>query len=437
MRVRDTDYMPEIEAANSLRPSLTATLMLLVVSAFLVWAVVWAAFAEVAEVTRGAGRIIPASEVQVVQSLEGGILTELLVDEGDKVAQGQLLLRLDDVAQAAEARSTTAQIKALEAQRARLVAEISGGELRFPADVARDYPEFVANERALFDSRRADLARAITIVEDQIRQTRAREEETRARLRALDSNIPLFREELEIEERLVARNAGRAIDVNRIRQRLNEAVGERSSAASILERLAAERAEQEQRIEELRSQFATEAQGELNEIDVRVAALEEGLNPLADRVRRTELRSPVNGIVQRIAVKTPGGVVQAAMRLVEIVPIEDDLVVRARIQPQDVAFLHPGQDVRVKITAYDHLIFGSLDGALERISADTVVDENGNSFFEVDVRTRGSLVDNDGQPLPIIPGMIAEVDVITGNRTILDYMLKPILRVRSRALTER
>lgn len=437
MRVRDTDYMPEIEAANSLRPSLTATLMLLVVGAFLVWAVVWAAFAEVAEVTRGAGRVIPASEVQVVQSLEGGILTELLVDEGDKVTQGQLLLRLDDVAQAAEARSTTAQIKALEAQRARLVAEISGGDLRFPADLARDYPEFVANERALFDSRRADLARAITIVEDQIRQTRAREEETRARARALDSNIPLFREELAIEERLVARNAGRAIDVNRIRQRLNEAVGERSSAASILERLAAERAEQEQRIEELRSQFATEAQGALNEIDVQVAALEEGLNPLADRVRRTELRSPVNGIVQRIAVKTPGGVVQAAMRLVEIVPIEDDLVVRARIQPQDVAFLHPGQDVRVKITAYDHLIFGSLDGALERISADTVVDENGNSFFEVDVRTRGSLVDNDGQPLPIIPGMIAEVDVITGNRTILDYMLKPILRVRSRALTER
>lgn len=434
---RDLDHILDRALAET-KPALAANLLLLTIISFIIWAVFWAGTTELDEVTRGSGQVIPSTEVQVVQSLEGGLLSNLLVQEGDQVEAGQVLARIDDVAFSAEQRGSAAQIYGLDAAIARLIAEANDTELTFPQAIRLERPDFVAAEQALYDERRGKIEKSLEIIDDQVRQNEFQISETRAKINQLITNNRLVAEELNITASLVTQGVVAEVEKIRLEQKLNQTSGELRQTREAIQRLEAELNANKSRREELRATFRSSAREQLNERQVERASLTERQVSMDDRVRRTELRAPVAGEVKSIALKSEGGVVRAATDLIEIVPREDDLKIAARIRPADIAFLHPGQDVRVKITAYDFTIFGSLPARLERIGADTVIGDDNERYYEIVVRTDRNFLDGrkPGEQLPIRPGMVAEVEILTGKRTVLEYLLKPLTRLRERALTE-
>ena len=261
--------------------------------------------------------------------------------------------------------------------------------------------------------------------------------EVKAKIARLSDSRALLRQELAITQEMVKQRAVPKLEEIRLNREINDLSGQMSEARQKQNGLEAELSAARKEREDQDAKFRSQALGELSKVETDIAQLQENLTAIGDRVFRTELRSPVRGIVNKVSLKTIGGVVEPAMRLVEIVPLDDTLKVIARVSPQDIAFLHPGQDVNVKVTAYDSQKYGSLQGKLVRLGANSVSDRDGNVFFEIEVRTDKNHLGSDEHRLPITPGMVAEVEVITGKRTILEYLVKPVLRARDRALTER
>jgi len=434
---RDLPHIIDKALAET-RPAFAANLLLITIVAFIVWAAIWAAFTNIDEVTRGTGQVIPSSEVQVVQSLEGGILSAMLVKDGDQVEAGQVLARIDDVAFAAEQRGSQAEIYGLEAAIARLKAEATGADLVFPEEIRRERPDFVEAERALYNQRLQRMTSSLDILKDEVRQTEFQIKETEAKISQLGTNTALVRQELNITAGLVSEGVVAEVEKIKLQQKLNETSGVLRQSREVLQRLQAELSASKLRQDELLSTFRAAAREELNSRQVERAALSERQVLADDRVRRTELRAPVAGEIKSVAMRTEGAIVRPATDLIEIVPREDDLKIKAQIRPADVAFLHPGQPVRVKITAFDYTIYGSLDGTLERIGADTVIGPDDERYYEIEARTDRNYLEgrHHGEKLPIRPGMVAEVEVLTGKRTILQYLLKPLTRIREKALTE-
>jgi adhesin transport system membrane fusion protein len=436
-RWTDADFASEVTAARMQGPSWVAILLLFSITLFFVAAITWAWWAEIDEVTRGQGTVIPSSQVQVIQNLEGGILKKILVREGEMVEAGQILLRIDDTGFAASLGEQSAARYSLMGQMARLTAESEGSALEFPPELMAEARQLAVNERSLFNARRADLKSQLGILRKQVDQRRQELIELRGRLKQNRSSLVLLEEELQMTEPLVRNGVVPKINLLRLRREVNDLEG--LIKGTILALPGAKSAVQEatRRIEERYLNSRSEALRELNAIKAEFAQVEQSILAARDRVLRTDLRSPVRGIVKQLNISTIGGVVTPGMNLMEIVPLDDTLLVEARILPADVAFLKPGQAATVKLTAYDFSIYGGLTARLERISADTIVDERGESYYQIIVRTDKSELVHQGKILPIIPGMVASIDILTGRKTILDYLLKPILKARNRALTER
>lgn len=436
-KTRDTDFMSELEAATRLRPAAPATFMLFAVAGFVTFMIVWAGFAQVEVMTRGQGQVVPSQDIQVVQSLEGGVLTELLVSEGQTVDKGQVLLRISDVQFSSEERGAEARSRSLRAKKARLEAEAAGEGLVLPADILEESPQIAANEKALYDSRQKELKNAHEILDERIRKARADLAEVSAEINRLYQSRKLLQEELAITKELVKKRAVPKLEEMRLDREISDLTGQLHGQAERKKSLDAELEVARKEKQSQNDKFRSQALGELNKVEADIAALEESLKSIGDRVDRAELRAPVDGTVNRIAIKTVGGVVEPAQRLVEIVPLDDELKIIAQIRPDEIAFIHPGQSAKVKITAYDAQKYGMLDGTLVRIGASSTVDREGNPSFEIEVRTEKNYLGSAEHPLPITPGMVAQVQVITGKRTILDYLLKPVLRARESAFTER
>lgn len=433
----DIDFMPELQAATQLRPSLASNLFLLTILGLVVWLIVWMANAEVDERTRGTGQVVPTSDVQYIQSLEGGILNEILVEEGDRVERGQVLARIEDIRATSEEADLQARLASLRAKKARLKAEASGEKLEIPSDIVKQYPVIAENARNLYQSRQSELKNSLAIVKDEMEAAKHRLSETRARINQLVESRKLLDDELEITRRLAASGAVPEIEKIKLEREYSSTVGELNAQVQARKALESQLEALEKKLEERRGSYRSTALGEMNDVETRISSIEKQLVSKGDVISRTELKSPVTGIIQRIAIKTEGGVVEPAQRLMEIVPLEDELKIRARIQPQDIAFLHPGQEVKVTITAYDPQRYGWLMGRLVRISPDTVEDSEGNVFFEVEVKTDKNYLGEPDDKLKITPGMVADVEVITGQRTILSYLLKPVFRMRHMAFTEK
>lgn len=436
-RREDGAFLRAAQAAAVHRPRPFASLLLLTIVAFLVVFVAWAALARLDEVTRGDGRVVPSRQVQVVQHQEGGIVTELSVREGDLVEAGQVLLRLDNVTASSDFRENRARARAIEASLARLEAEIDGGEPAFSPDVQAEDPRAAANELALFRTRRDGLASELAILEDQRTQRSQQIDELRAQERQLERSLGLAQEELRITRPLVERQIVARVDLLRLQRQVADLEGGLEQARLAIPRAESALSEAVRRIDERTYVFRAEAQRERNALAGELTALRESLDAGQDRVRRSDVRSPVRGTVKQVMIHTLGGVIQPGMNLIEIVPADDNLLVEAQVRPGDIAFLRPGLPATVKITAYDFAMYGGLDGQVETISADTIEDEQGERFFKVLVRTDGSQLSNADGPLPIIPGMTVQVDVLTGEKSVLDYLLMPILRARDHALRER
>nr|VFJ51679.1 MAG: membrane fusion protein, adhesin transport system [Candidatus Kentron sp. DK] len=434
----DIEFMGELKAAVKRKPRFSANLLFFTIIGFVLWAIWWAYQAPLDEVTMGHGKVIPSSQVQKIQNLEGGILSELRVREGEIVRKGQILLVIDDTQFKSKVGEERVQKETLLAMIARLAAEATGGETSFPDELTANEPVLVANETALFHARRAELESNIKVLGHQKEQKSQELKELHTRVEQLRKNLALARRELKITRSVLAENAISEIDLIRVQREVTGIESDLLSARQTIPRIQSAVSELEEQIKERQSAFIAKAQTELRETEAKLRSLAETMTASADRLTRTEVTSPVTGVVKRILVHTVGGVIKPGMDLMEIVPQDDTLLVEANIKPADVAFLHPGQSAKVKITAYDYAVYGSLDASLEHISADTIMDEQSReNYYLIHVRTQQNFLTHEGRRLPIIPGMIAEVDILTGKRTVLEYLLKPILRARQKAMRER
>ncbi len=442
MKKRDEDaedlqFMEELEAAVRLKPSATSNLMLVSIGALVVIMIGWMAFSNIDEMTHGEGQVVPTSEIQIVQSLEGGVLKELMVSEGEVVKKDQILAKISDVASASEERGTAAKQESLLVKKVRLEAEANGKKFEIPPDLAAKVPDIAKNEEQLYESRQRELENAKSILADRISKAEAELSEIAAKIARLSESKKLTQQELSITQKMVEQRAVPQLDAIRLSRELNEISGQINEASEERQGLQSELAAAQKESQDTENKFRSQALGELNETQTQLSQLNESLTAIGDRVDRSELRSPVDGVVNKIMLKTIGGVVEPAMKLVEIVPLDDKLKITARVPPSDIAFLHPGQPVKVKISAYDPQRYGSLDGKLVRIGANSVTDREGKVFFEIEVHTDKNHLGTEEKPLPITPGMVAQTEIITGKRSILEYLMKPVLRAKDRALTER
>ncbi|MCW7539853.1 HlyD family type I secretion periplasmic adaptor subunit [Aquabacterium sp. A7-Y] len=428
----------EFEADEVMDRRRTQRAQRLVRTAVLVTAlfVVWAALARVDEMTRGEGKVIPSRQLQVLQSLDGGVVAEILVREGQQVEPNQLLLRIDETRAVSGVNESQSQSLALGARAARLKALAEGSPFNPPKPREGDADELrtVEEERRLYEARVSELDTLVSISRQQLVQRQEELSEARAKRSSAQRSLELAQEELAKTRPLLASGAVSEVDILRLERDLTRFRGEMEQAGAQIARAQASIGEAQRKIQETEITFRNEARKELSDVLAKLNALTEGAVALADKVDKTSVRSPVRGRVQRLLANTVGGVVQPGKDIVEIVPLDDALLLEARILPKDIAFIRPGQRAKVKLTAYDFSVYGGLDATVENISPDTVIDERGNAFYVIRVRTdRPSF----SEKLPIIPGMTAEVDILTGNKTVLAYLMKPILRARSVALSER
>jgi len=397
---------------------------------------VWAAEGEIDEVVRGEGKVVPSRQVQIIQSLDGGVVQDILVREGQNVEQGEILLRVDPTRFSASLGENRAEYLALKARAARLDALANGTPFSAPEDVLLEAPELVSMERRAWEERTSELNATISIAREQRNQRQQELRETRANRDQAAASCSLTSRELQVTQPLLKSGAVSEVDLLRLQRDVARFCGEQKAAEAQMQRIASAIHEAETKIEEAELNIRNQARNELSEALSRLATLSEGQAALVDRVRLSEIRSPVRGTVKTLMTNTVGGVIQPGKDIIEIVPTDDTLLLEVRIQPRDIAFLHPGQPAQVKFTAYDFAVYGGLEGALEQIGADTITDERGNAYYIVRVRTARAALDDDEQ-LRIIPGMVADVNVMTGKRTLLQYLLKPILRAKANALIER
>lgn len=395
---------------------------------------IWASIAQVDEITKGEGKAVSSRQLQVVQSLDGGIVSEILVKEGDRVREGQVLVKIDTTRFLSSLNESRATYLSLLAKAARLRAVAEGGEFVPPPEVVKENPALINQERSVYLNRKAELNAQVGIARDQLSQRGHELSEAKARYEQAVQGYTLTSKELTMTRPLLKSGAVSDVDLLRLERDVSRLDGEKNQAASQITRLQSAIAEARKKIEEVELEFRNQARNELSETQAKINSMSEGNVALSDKVKQADIRSPVNGTVQRLLYNTVGGVVQPGKDIIEVVPLEDTILLEAKVLPKDIAFLHPGQKANVKFTAYDFAIYGGLEARVENISADSVTDDKGNTFYIVRVRTvKSSLGDN----LPIIPGMIAEVDILTGKKAVLSYLLKPVLRAKQYALTER
>jgi len=404
---------------------------------FFAIAIIWANFAELDEVTRGEGRVIPSSQVQVIQSLEGGIVEEFLIREGQVVQRGQTLLRLRDVQARTDYAAQRKRFLSLMASLTRLQAEAEGGEPVFSEELMREAPDAMRAELNAFNANRRESENQRSIFQQQLQQKRHEVTELRKRISDLQNIIRLTREEQEMIKPAVARGAAPQIELIQIERRLAEQQSELNGLRLALPRAESAVREAQDRLEEQESGFRARAQRELAQIRPEMESLRETLESFRDREERTEIRSPVYGTVKDMKITTVGGVVRPGDPILEIVPLEDNLLIEAQVRPADIAFIYPGQRAVVKVTAYDFSIYGSLEGEVVDISADTIIDDRGESFYRVRIRTEETALEHGGRSHEIIPGMTTSVDILTGRKTVMDYLLKPFVKASHTALRER
>lgn len=431
---REFDWAGDADWAQLQQEPLRARALLRIAAVVLVLLIVWAALAQVDEVTRGEAKVVPTSQVQIIQSVDGGVVEQLLVREGQLVEAGQLLLRVDPTRFASNLGESRASQLALQIKAMRLEALTRGSAFNPTSEMLKEAPELVAQERRLYDSRRDEINAQVSISQQQLAQRQQELNEVRARREQAERGLALVERELNATRPMVATGAVSEVEVLRLDREVARLRGDREQASAQISRVQSAISEAQRRIEEVQLTLRNQMSAELSDTMSKLSSLSQGGKALQDKVDKADIKSPVRGTVKRLLVNTVGGVVQPGKEVVEIVPSDDALILEAQITPKDIAFLRPGLQAMVKFTAYDFAIYGGLEADVETIGADSVVDEKGNAFYTVRVRTRKSSL---GENLPIIPGMVAQVDILTGKKSVLSYLMKPVLRAKANALSER
>ncbi len=437
-REQDLDYMSETSAAALQGPPAFSHVVLWGAVLFVVAFFAWAAYANIGESTVGDGRVIPSGQIQVVQNLEGGIVSEIKVKVGDVVRKNDTLVVIDDTRYLSSAKENTAKDSALMAKIARLSAEVNGTAFMVPPAVAKANPDLARRELDLYRSRQAEFLANTSALRQQMDQRSQEIVEKRSRVKQITGSLAMLNQTIAMMRPVVRDGAMSQIELLAKEREANDLKGELDSSNINIPRLEAAVAEARNKLQSYEAKFRADAFAELN----AARAEQEGTSAtgvaLKDRVERAIVRSPVNGTIKTVKVTTVGGVVQPGSDMIEIVPTEDSLLVEARVKPKDIAFLRPGQDALVKLTAYDFSIYGGFPAKLEYISADSVLDDKKQeSFYLVRVRTNSNGPTRGGKPLAIMPGMTATVHIQTGEKTFLQYLLKPIIKTKELAFRER
>lgn len=430
----ESDFMQDADSIIIRQEPLRARVLGYALTGSVVLFIVWAALVQVDEITRGDAKVIPSRQLQVLQSLDGGIVSQILVKEGDTVAEGQVLLQVDSTRFESSVRENRSQYLSLLARAARLRAVGEGKPFVPPPEAVAGDPQTVEEERRLYETATSELQTQLSIARQQMAQRAQELNEATAKQRQAAQAFESTSRELAVTKPLLASGAVSEVELLRLERDVARFRGERDIAGSQIARVQAAIGESSRKIQEVELSFRNTASKEYSETMARLNSLAESGTGLADRVKQSALRSPVKGTIKRLLVNTVGGVVQPGRDVVEIVPLEGRLLLEAKVAPRDIAFLKPGQRAIVKFTAYDFSVYGGLNASLEHIGADSVTDDRGNTFYTVRVATDQTTLSGG---LPIIPGMVAEVDIITGKKSILSYLLKPVLRAKSAAMTER
>lgn len=416
---------------------LSSHLLLFFILVFWGLFIVWASFAKLDEVTRGDGTVIPKSEVQKISSLEGGIVEEFFFKKGDEVKKGDVLVRLSDIAASSDLGSNQARYLGLLAAISRLQAEVEGRLPTFPDEVMQGAPAAVTEEMNAYRANKDQMASQTSIMEQQKSQRSQELSELQIRASDIRGQLGLIREEKQMVEPLIARGAAPRMELLQLERQIKEKQTELNGVLSAIPRARSAIGEANARIREVKSASKATAQTELSAKNIEMQAIKQGLAGLQDRKTRADIKSPVDGFIKELRVYTVGGVVQPGQEFIEIVPKDDQLLVEAKVNPKDIAFLYPEQPGIVKITAYDFAIYGGLKGKVVGISPDAVTNEDGDSFYIVTILTEESALKRKGEVLPIIPGMVASVDILTGEKTVMEYMLKPFIKTLNESLNER
>jgi len=439
--LNDLNYMRSCSAAIlEQTPRRSRTLLYGIVVFFIVM-ITWATYAELDEVTKGNGKVIPSQKIQVIQNLEGGIVSEILVKEGQIVDKGQVLLRIDD--NSFESNFMESRLRYLEmlAKAARLKAEAEGlKKFKVPNEVIKEKPKLAKNEQSLFRNHMRGLKNSLSVIQHQTQKFKHELSEAKSKANQISRNLKLAKKEMKIITPLFKSGAVSQVKLIQVERQVVGYESDYEEVRSSLPRLREGIKESQEKEKELTSNFQSKAREDLNSTLAEIPRILESIESLEDKLTRTSVRSPVKGTIKQLLVNTIDGVVQPGMDLVEIVPMDDVLVVEAQIRPADIAYIFPGQKAKVKITAYDSTKYGSLDAEVIYISADSINDaasgEEG-TFYRVKVKTDKNYLESQGRQLPIISGMVTEVDILTGKKSVLDYLFKPVMRAQDRALTER
>jgi membrane fusion protein, adhesin transport system len=433
--IDDFEFVSSVRSSVLIQSPKSTQRVIWTIAFLVVWLITWASLAEIDEITRGDGRIIPSGQLQVVQNLEGGIVKDILVQVGDEVKQGQEILKIDNSKFTSTYAESIVKFDELKAKELRLRAE--GNNELFIDDIkvhSNRMTELIEQEKSLYEINQLQLNSQIKILKEQLTQKRSEIKEAKSKLKHLQNSFRLLEREVNLSIPLAESGVISEVDMIKLERDLNKASEEMEGVKISIPGLISKGQEIKSKISEARLEFQTKARLEWHEVIADLAKLKESKVYLKDQVSRTVVLAPVGGTVNQIFVHTVGGVVKPGMDLIEIVPSDDALLAEIKVKPQDIAFLHENQKALVKFTAYDFAIFGGLKGEVANISPDTITDEEGDSFYMVRIRIND---DMGKKKLDIIPGMTITTDILTGKKTVMDYLLKPIFKAKNNALSER
>lgn len=432
----DIEYMSSLSAAVLEQQTSRSHIAVWLACIGILWLIVWSSFAKIDERTRGSGKVIPSQRIQTIQNLEGGIVSEMFVKEGDRVKKGQPLMKIQDVSFTGSFNEKQLKINELKAKSYRLNAESSGRGFSVPTSDQQGMSQLISQEANLHMSQQSQLSNAVAIIDAQISQKGKELLENRAKREELKNAYDLISQEMAITEPLTKNMVVSEVQFLQMKRQAAMIKGDYQATAHAIARIQENIGELQKRRMEIVYEFRNKAKQELNSVTAEIQQIKESESVLADRVDRTIVRSPVNGTINQILVNTIGGVVKPGMDMLEIVPEDDMLMVEVKIKPSDIAYIYPGQSANVKFTAYDFSIYGGLKGTVKHVSANTITDERDNSYYLVRIATDKSFLVKDGKPLDIMAGMTVDVDILTGKKTVMDFILKPILKVKQNALGE-
>jgi adhesin transport system membrane fusion protein len=431
------EYMSEVDAALFRRGHPLAYIVSVGTFGFFFIAVIWAHFADLDEVTRGNGQVIPSQRLQEISNMEGGMLAEMLISENQIVERDQVLARVSNEQAESTVRDNLNKQAEAEAAIMRLEAERNGAALDFPKSMEEAQLQIVTDQLALYNARKTQFEGEMRALEAQLEQKNNEMAEAQARRGQLEENLRLVMEQRNIARPLMLKGTFSRVDYLKLEQQVATLQGDVAGVAQSIARARNGAQEIQERINQRRSEKTSQIQEEINKRRLDLNSIRETLSFGGDRTKRMDVRAPMRGTIKRTLINTVGGTIKPGETIIELVPLDDTLLIEARIKPTDIAFLHPNQKAVVKITAYDFSIYGGLEGNVEQISADTIEDKKGETYYLVKLRTKKNAIVYRGESLPIIPGMTASVDILTGKKSVLDYLLKPSLKATQNALRQR